>query len=504
MRIFGNADDFSVMVSGKSCETFEYAISELTRMLEKADVGAMSPVSSDASSSRYVITLGSSSDGDSCDAKACEILHDGFVIDSQPDSVKLTANSAKGALNAVYELMERLGYLYLFPTDEGEWAPNELQDIPVGVSLVNPRFPHRGVFREVVTVTPCHTSEEWFEFFAKLRFNAVVLDQTELLPLARKLGLRMEVGGHGFSKLLPREMFDDNPELFRMFQPEDFNGRRLADCNLCVTNPETSRIVRENFAEKLAESKDAYAMHLWPDDLPAGGWCLCPSCRAFSPEDQATIAMRMVADEAKSLGDDMKIPFLAYHDTMTPGPEIDVSDNMFLLYAPRERCYAHALDDPDCKRNRFYLDALVQWMEKFKGIGDNHTFEYYFDQILFRGMHPYIPAVIAGDMNAYEDHGIEWHLSLQVAADSVSPEYNMLFFAASHWDENGLNPEDFSASLAEKAAEGDVASAMTEYLNGRAAVYADAMRMCDHNLTIYLDYRWLPETNSPFGPEMAA
>jgi hypothetical protein len=451
-----------------------------------------------------VIKIGELSNDDSCDAKGCEILYDGFVIDSQSDSVTLTANSEKGALNAVYELMERFGYLYLFPSDEGEWAPEELLEVSSGVSAVNPRFPHRGVFREEVTVTPCHTSEEWFEFFAKLRFNADVLDQPELLPLADKLGLRMEIGGHGFSKLLPRELFDDNPELFRMFQPEDFNGRRMADSNLCVTNPKTKQIVRENFGKKLAESKGAYAMHLWPDDLPAGGWCLCPSCRAFSAEDQATIAMKIVADEAKALGNDMKIPFLAYHDTMTPGPEIDVSDNMFLLYAPRERCYAHALDDPNCARNRFYLDALKRWMKKFDGIGDNHTFEYYFDQILFRGMHPYIPAVIAGDMNAYEDHGIECHLSLQVAADSVSPEYNMLFFAASHWAENGLTPEDFSANLAKKVAKNAVASAMTKYLNGRAEVYSNAMRICDHNLTIYLDYRWLPETNSPFGAEMAA
>ena len=38
----------------------------------------------------------------------------------------------------------------------------------------------------------------------------------------------------------------------------------------------------------------AYAIHAWGDDLPAGGWCLCPSCRSFSPEDQSMIAMNLL------------------------------------------------------------------------------------------------------------------------------------------------------------------------------------------------------------------
>lgn len=494
-----------LMVRGIKCETFQYAILELTRMLKKANVNTLSSVYSDKTDALpYTIQIGDISNDNFSKSVGEKIKNDGFAIDTQSEGILLIANSAKGVLNAVYELMERLGYLYLFPTDAGEWAPQELAELTEGISIINPRFPHRGVFREEVTASPSHTSEEWFVFFAKLRFNAVVLDRPDLLPLAKKVGLRMELGGHGFSKLLPRELFDEKPELFRMFQPDDFGGRRMADSNLCVTNQKTKRIVQKNFRKKLTESKGAYALHLWADDLPAGGWCQCPSCRAFPPEDQATLAMRILADEAKSIGNDMKIPVLAYHDTMTPGPEVDVSDNMFLLFAPRERCYGHALDDSNCQRNRFYLDALKQWMKKFDGIRDNHTFEYYFDQILFRGMHPYIPEIIAGDMNAYEKHGIECHLSLQVASDSVAPEYNMLFFAASHWDKNDLSPKDFSTHFAERFAEQNIIEAMKRYLDERANIFEKAMQMCEHNFNIYLDYRWLPETNKPFGAEMAA
>jgi uncharacterized protein DUF4838 len=499
MILKSNSDAIIVSYCKKSEATYNYAVIELLRMLTKAEI----TVDSDAAlvnSAPYKIIIGKIAPA-SCNIKA--VQYDGYTINVATNGIALLANSAKGILNAVYDLMERLGYLFLLPGDAGEWAPTELKTIPEGSYAQNPRFPWRGVFREEAGGVFDYSPEAWFEFYAKLRFNAVTLDRPELLPLAEKLGLRMEIGGHGFSELLPRELFAEKPELFRMFQPEDFNGKRMPDANLCITNPATKRLVKENFREKLSNAGDVYAFHLWPDDLPAGGWCLCPSCRAFTPEDQATLAMRTIADEAKSVGSNTRIPLLAYHDTMTPGPEIEVSDNMFLLFAPRERCYAHALDDPQCTRNRFYLDALTQWMGKFKGVDDAHTFEYYFDQILFRGMHPYLPSVIARDMTVYEQAGIECHFSLQVASNCIAPEYNMLFFAAAHWHSDSFTPENFANNLAQKATP-ELAEIWSEYLTKRSEVFVAAMRMCDHNIKIYLDYRWLPESRSDFSKDNAA
>ena len=35
-----------------------------------------------------------------------------------------------------------------------------------------------------------------------------------------------------------------------------------------------------------------------------------------------------------------------------------------------------------------------------------HTFEYYLDRVLFRGLYPTLPQVILGDMRIYEEHGV--------------------------------------------------------------------------------------------------
>ena len=442
------------------------------------------------------------------------IFADGFGIAIEANGVVLISQTPKGILNGVYELMEQLGYLYLLPGLDGEWVPEEIRELPEGLQIKNPRFPFRGIFREDVVAKDLYSAEGWIRFYAKLQFNALSFDREDLVPLAEELGIRMEIGGHGFSKLLPREEFDDNPELFRLFQPEDFKGKRLSDSNMCITNPVTKKIVKENFRKKVTECADVHAIHLWPDDLPAGGWCLCPSCRAFTPEDQAVLCMKTLSDVLDEEKSDLKLPVIAYHDTMTPGREIDVDKNMFLLFAPRERCYGHSLDDPNCKRNKFYLDALEQWMKKFDGIGDNHTFEYYCDQILFRGLYPFIPSIIIDDMRAYQSSGIECHQSLQVANQCISPEYNMLVFAKAHWDEN-ISVNSFAAEFASKLEtehpkDGPLNPLMGlsnvwhDYLIQRSEIFTTALQMCDHNLNIYLDYRWLPESRDPFAEKMAS
>lgn len=430
-----------------------------------------------------------------------DLKWDGYVLNTTLEGITVCAKSAKGILNGVYDLAERLGFTFLLPGEDGEWCPDNIYPLEIGLSVMNPRFPYRGVFWQRLNIND-YSIDEWLDFYAKLRFNSLRCRDDYDKTLVEKLGLRVEIGAHGLSELLPRNLFDKQADLFRMFQPEDFGGKRLNDSNLCVTNPETRKIVKENFKKILKQNKGVHAIHTWADDLPGGGWCLCPSCRAFSAEDQAMLSMRLLAEAIRESEFDTKIPVLAYHDTMFPGNQFDAPKESFLLFAPRERCYGHALDDPDCQQNKYYLQSLKEWMVKFSDIDDAHTFEYYFDQILFRGMYPFLPTVIAKDMTVYQQAGIETHMSLQVGGPEIAPEYNMLIFSALHWNEN-LSASDFCRNISAKIT-GKTSNYLFDYLTKRADVFEKAMRFCGHDPKIYMDYRWLPETISEFGKEIAA
>ncbi|OQA98422.1 MAG: hypothetical protein BWY25_02020 [Chloroflexi bacterium ADurb.Bin222] len=212
--------------------------------------------------------------------------------------------------------------------------------------------------------------------------------------------------------------------------------------------------------------------------------------------------MNMQAEAIRLERKPMRVPTIAYHDTLFPGRLIRPARECFLLYAPRERCYAHALDDPKCARNRVFLEALHAWMKRFAGHGDAHTFEYYCDQILYRGHYAFLPAAILGDMRVYEKAGIESHMTLQVGGALAAPDYSLLLFARAHWD-GSLTAGTAIAALAERIDRRNPAP-WKRYLAARAAAYAEAFAICDLTQDVYFDYRFMPELEGERGKALAA
>ena len=478
---------------------YDYAVSDLDRLLGR--VGTASAVSDEtAEDGLFALQVLPPQQESTLPLPALDgVKWDGFVLNITEMGITIAARQPKGILNGVYDLAERLGYLFLYPGLEGEWPPldhDEGLSLPLGDHIVNPRFPHRGIFDGAY-------GEEWSAFYAKVRFNA--MSQGLDKDLAEKLGFRLEQGGHELDTLLPKEEFESSPELFRRDQPEDFFGKRTSDFNFCVTNPEAKRIIQENYRGKIRSLHEEgfYAWHTWHEDLPAGGWCLCPTCRSFASSDQAMLAMSMLAEVIREEGLPMRVPFLAYHDTLFPGRKIDPPGETFLLFAPRERCYAHALNEPSCPNSRRHLEAVREWMAKYKGISDAHTFEYYLDRVLFRGLYPFLPEVILDDMRVYQEAGIESHMVLQVGTAFV-PRLMMLnlpLFARAVWDET-LTADRYIAELTAKILPEQPAP-WEQYFAGRAEVFARVMRW-EHAPDGWSDYRWIPETTSSYGREMEA
>jgi len=493
-----------VVLTTSRCKdaVYLYAVSELKRLLLKLNISTQEHKVADHGKKPFIyIDAKNPENIRKSDCKG--VVYDGYEIEVKTDVIAISACSFKGVLNAVYRLAEMLGFLFLYPGEDGEWIPERARGqikIQTGKVVDNPRFPYRGVFAHGL---PADEKEkyEWMRFFAKLRFNAIGTDLS-VLPLAMQLGMRFETGGHGLTALLPRGLFDKEPELFRMSQPEDFSGTRQNDYNCCITNPKTRSIIQANYLKMIKKLSGVYAFHSWPDDLPGGGWCFCPRCRALSPSDQAMLSMNVLSDVIRREGLSMRVPMLVYHDTIMPGDIISPSKETFLLYAPRERCYAHSLDNPECPRNRFYLEGLKRWTEKFRNIGDAHTFEYYLDQILFRGLYPFIPDVILRDMKVYETYGIESHMTLQVGGVSPAPDYNLLIFARGLWDKE-LTSRVFISELSGKILSSK-RNTWQRFLGSLADIFQSAMRLCEYSPDIYLDYRWLPETRGEFGRFMVS
>ncbi len=236
----------------------------------------------------------------------------------------------------------------------------------------------------------------------------------ELLPSLRERGIASEYGGHVLQLLLPRDRFDSNPESF----PVGTGGKRNRRGNLCVSNTAALAIVRDGAVRYMRENPECALLHVWGADVWDGAWCRCRHCAQLAPQRQYMAVVNAIAAAlAEGSAAAPPVAYLAYHDTLEPVAELDPLPNVAFEWAPRERCYSHAIDDPACAVNPRYLDSLKRYIDLFDGRG--HVFEYYADAILFGGLGFATPAIIARDLRAYRALGITSVSCLTFGAYSV-------------------------------------------------------------------------------------
>ena len=274
----------------------------------------------------------------------------------------------------------------------------------------------------------------------------------ELVPELRRRGLEVEGGGHALVELLPRALFAEHPEYF----PLGPGGGRSDLGNMCTASAPALAVVSERAATALAALPGARDLHLWGLDLLGGGWCACGDCAALSPADQSLRACNAVAD---ALGGGRRVFHLAYHDTLAPPRGVRPHPRVWAEFAPRERCYGHALDDPACATNTAYRRALEEHLTLFEGRVD--VFEYYGDAILFGGCAVPLVEVVARDLAYYARAGVRGVSCL------VFGRYSLWAYGANveAFARGGLVPADAAAGRGAHAARsGAAAEAMARYL----------------------------------------
>jgi hypothetical protein len=337
----------------------------------------------------------------------------------QRGALLLAGSTDSALLHGVYDLLEGLGAR--FPLGA---APSFPRCAGAGLDLVEARtsvsaFGRRAFASDLMTwhyenadrlATHLAHDRRFIPWMGARGLNAFSyirhrvdrrLKIEELISLHRGRGIASEYGGHVLQLLLPRESFARDPELF----PVNSQGERDRNGNLCASNAKALAIVCDRAIGYLRESPECALLHIWGADVAKGAWCRCGECSQISPQRQYMRVVNAVADAvAAEMLQGPPVAYLAYHDTIEPDPLLRPRPNVSFEWAPRERCYSHAIDDEVCEVNPRYLESLKRYLELFDGRG--HVFEYYADAILFGGLACVTPAVIASDLRAYIKLGV--------------------------------------------------------------------------------------------------
>lgn len=389
---------------------------------------------------------------------------DDYSIKPQRDAIVISGGDERRVLDGVYRLMRDLGAEFplggpaQFPRVEAAQL-NHLAPV-----VARPAFGRRCLVSDIMTwhydeppALEQHLAHdrEFIPWMARNGINAFFyirhpfdtqyrIDQIQ--GMFKERGIDVEHGGHVIQQLLSRERFAEHPEYF----PADAAGIRKQMGNLCISNPDALAIVRNGALDYLGRHPDTSLLHIWGADMLKGGWCMCERCRGIAPQLQYLELVNAIASvAARGKGKPAPaITYLAYHDTIDPVPGMRPLGNVWFEWAPRERCYSHAIDDPDCATNPRYFAGLKRYLNLFEGRG--HVFEYYADSILFGGLGFAMPSVIARDLGAYRALGISSVSCLTFGAYSVfAYPLNLIAFSRLTVDPN----EDPDALVADGVAQ---------------------------------------------------
>ena len=348
-----------------------------------------------------------------------------------PDAISIHAGPERGLLHAAVDLLTRLGAVY--PPGVPPRFPriDAARLFAMTPYRVTPAFSRRAFVSDILTwnYEVQERLEQHLEFDREFipwmgrrginRFQYIRHGRDtrfridELVALYGDYGIESEYGGHVLQLLMPRERFDSNPEYF----PLGPDGKRNPHGNLCVSNPDAVRLVAGSALVWMREYPESRMLHIWGADVVKGAWCHCSECKSLSPQLQYMKVVNAVAAAAESASAGVPIAYLAYHDTLEADPELRPLDNVHFEWAPRERCYVHAIDDSSCSANVRYHESLRRYVDIFRGRG--HVFEYYADAILFGGLAFAMPSVITRDLRAYRALGIDSVSCLTFGAYSV-------------------------------------------------------------------------------------
>ncbi len=389
-----------------------------------------------------------------------------YSIVSDRDGIVVSGADERRVLDAVYRLMRDLGAAYPLggPAQFPRVERARLAALAPVVS--RPAFNRRALVSDIMTwhyadpprlASHLAHDREFIAWMARSGLNAFFYIRhafdtryriDEIAGLLGERGIDVEYGGHVIQQLLPREHFADHPQYF----PAGADGVRNQMGNLCVSNPDALATVRNGALDYLGRHPDTRLLHVWGADVWKGAWCRCERCREIAPQLQyLELVNAIAAVAADSFGHGKAAPaiaYLAYHDTLDPIPGMHPRANVWFEWAPRERCYSHAIDDPDCATNPRYFAGLKRYLDLFEGRG--HVFEYYADAILFGGLGFAMPSVIARDLRAYRALGLESVSCLTFGAFSVfAYPVNLIAFSRLAVDPD----EDPEALLADSAAQ---------------------------------------------------
>jgi len=224
-----------------------------------------------------------------------------FLLRSHDQGVLLVGATELAVENAVWELLDRLGYRQFFPGETWEVVPNN-PSLRIAVDqTIKPDF---------------HTRLIWYGH-GLWKYN----EQPYADWMARNRALKaFELNtSHVYQSIIRQnpETFEQHPEYLALI------GGQRGGSKFCISNPDLRKFIVEKHAlEYFRDHPAADSVSLEPSD--GGDWCECDKCQAIGSISNRVVTLANQAAIAVSKEfPDKFVAILAYHEH-SPPPTLEI------------------------------------------------------------------------------------------------------------------------------------------------------------------------------------
>lgn len=154
------------------------------------------------------------------------------------------------------------------------------------------------------------------------------------------------------------EFFTTHPEYFALKE-----GKRIANGQLCLSNPEVMEICRDRLLRVMEEQPLYRIYSLSQNDN--FGFCECDECKKIEERYGGHSGLivwfvNQIADDVKKVHPDKFVGTFAYQYGRKPPVGIKPRDNVVIRLCNIECCFAHPLD-AGCPQNKSFMEDMEGW-----------------------------------------------------------------------------------------------------------------------------------------------
>lgn len=351
---------WAIVVASDAIPSEQFAGKEFQALFEQATGIKLLIAAKPANATRNVF-VGPSEfvAGGSAAISVDDLGEEGVRIRIAEDNIAIAGGRPRGTLYSVYEFFERyMGVRFLAHDHTHVPAAARQTKLPCETHSHMVPFSFRWSYYAENSAHP--------PFAARLRVNTVTGDV--------KLGgaTRQGLINHSLGRQLPVAKYGKtHPEYFAMWR-----GKRDLDVHgggpePCVTHPDVADIVAKSVIAELDKSPNRRNISVSQNDNNA--YCHCDRCEKINKAEGTPMGSHLafvnaVAERVEAKHPKVKIGTLAYWYTRKCPKTIKPRPNMQIQLCSIECCTLHALDDPNCKRNREFCRDMRDWKKVCKDI----------------------------------------------------------------------------------------------------------------------------------------